>query len=357
MKIVDIQISHDTIDLTRPYAVAFSTMSDVKIVTVKITTETGIIGYGTGSPVEIITGETLDMALTALQESTLKALTNQEFATPQEALAAVADQIAVAPSASSALDSALFDAFAKEAGKPLADYLGRHHTALPTSITIGIKDTIDEMLTEAQEYIDRGFRVIKLKLGKDLGMDIEFTRALKAAVPENTVLYVDPNQGYTVDDYREFLKATADLNIAFIEQPVKAEDTESLFTLSPEEKKFVCVDESLKSIKDAQAWEERGEFPAQVFNIKFMKCGGIAQATEIAKVAQRHNIDLMLGCMDESCASIAAALHFAYAQPNTKYIDLDGSFDLERDVFAGGFELKDGYMHILDKPGLGVEPV
>ena len=65
----------------------------------------------------------------------------------------------------------------------------------------------------------------------------------------------------------------------------------------------------------------------------------------------------MWGCMDESIISISAALHAAFACPNTKYIDLDGSFDLKRDVVEGGFNLENGYMSVVDKPGLGVERV
>ena len=62
----------------------------------------------------------------------------------------------------------------------------------------------------------------------------------------------------------------------------------------------------------------------------------------------------MWGCNDESIVSITAALHVAFAQPHTKYIDLDGSFDLAQEVVSGGFVLEDGYMWPSDKPGLGV---
>ena len=62
----------------------------------------------------------------------------------------------------------------------------------------------------------------------------------------------------------------------------------------------------------------------------------------------------MWGCMDESRVSIAAALHVAYASGRTRYLDLDGSFDLARDPAAGGFELRDGRLYLGDEPGLGV---
>ncbi len=66
-------------------------------------------------------------------------------------------------------------------------------------------------------------------------------------------------------------------------------------------------------------------------------------------------IHLMWGCNDESVVSISAALHAALASPNTRYIDLDGSFDLARDIAQGGFVLRDGCLYDNGKPGLGVE--
>ena len=89
-------------------------------------------------------------------------------------------------------------------------------------------------------------------------------------------------------------------------------------------------------------------------NIKLMKCGGILNAMDIGRIAELAGISLFWGCNDESIISITAALHAAYCCSNTKYIDLDGSFDLAEDLVTGGFELIDGYMHINSQPGFGV---
>ena len=93
--------------------------------------------------------------------------------------------------------------------------------------------------------------------------------------------------------------------------------------------------------------------PFGIWNIKLMKCGGITGALGISDIAELAGIDLMWGCMDESAISIAAALHTAYACPQTRYLDLDGSFDLSRDTATGGFILSDGDMHLLETPGFG----
>jgi L-alanine-DL-glutamate epimerase-like enolase superfamily enzyme len=85
-----------------------------------------------------------------------------------------------------------------------------------------------------------------------------------------------------------------------------------------------------------------------------MKSGGIKGARKIAAIAANANIDLFWGCNDESMASITAALHVAYSCSNTKYLDLDGSFDLSRDWVKDGFVLRDGYMYCSNQPGLGL---
>ena len=86
-----------------------------------------------------------------------------------------------------------------------------------------------------------------------------------------------------------------------------------------------------------------------------MKCGGITSGRKIANVALLNDIDLMWGCNDESIISISAALNVALSFPNTKYLDLDGSLDLAKDLVSGGFTIKDGVMNTVNKPGLGVE--
>ena len=94
-----------------------------------------------------------------------------------------------------------------------------------------------------------------------------------------------------------------------------------------------------------------------IFNVKLMKCGGIAPARRIAALAGRSRIEVLWGCNDESVVSIAAALHAALSCPATRYLDLDGSLDLAWDVAGGGFVLEAGLLRTTDAPGLGLRPL
>src|SRR5262249_12298718 len=144
------------------------------------------------------------------------------------------------------------------------------------------------------------------------------------------VLRVDANQGYTPHDLPAFLAAAAKLGVEFTEQPVPTAEIDSLRTLAPHERRVLAADESLLDEADALrlAAEPR---PCGIYNIKLMKCGGIRPGLGIARIAEAAGIELMWGCMDESVLSLAAALHAAYASPNTRTLDLDGSLDLARD--------------------------
>jgi len=115
----------------------------------------------------------------------------------------------------------------------------------------------------------------------------------------------------------------------------------------------MAADESLHNETDALALAHTPPFG--IYNIKLMKCGGITSGMAIADLADWAGLKCMWGCVDESVISIAAALHAAYASPATRYLDLDGSFDLARDMATGGFRLRDGCMDLVDAPGLGVQ--
>ena len=167
---------------------------------------------------------------------------------------------------------------------------------------------------------------------------------------------VDPNQGYSAAEVATFVDKTADLDIEFLEQPMPADRIDAMRNLPEAVRRRVAADETLLNEKDAV---DLISPPAAcgIFNIKLMKCGGVAPAKRIAEIAEVAAIELMWGCMDESIISISAALHAALASPATRYLDLDGSLDLARDVVSGGFVLEDGCMRTSDAPGLGVKPI
>ncbi|HTR03410.1 MAG TPA: dipeptide epimerase [Thermoanaerobaculia bacterium] len=344
--------------LTRPYAIAGQdTLSEVENAVVRIETDSGLVGLGAASPGEHVTGETFEACRAALEGDRLDWLVGRDALAYNALCREAATRTAATPAARAAIDIALHDLAARHLGLPLADLLGRAHEALPTSITIGIKP-VAETLAEADEYVGRGFRVLKVKIGDALDLDVERLVRLRERVGPEVLVRVDANIGYTIEETARFFERTAPLQIELVEQPVPREAFEEIRTLAPRRRARIAADESLHGEKDALALATPpGEPACGIYNIKLMKCGGVRPAMRIAAIAETAGIALMWGCMDESRISIAAALHAAFASPATRFLDLDGSLDLARDVVTGGFTLEGGVMRTLDAPGLGVEPI
>jgi L-Ala-D/L-Glu epimerase len=355
MKIKSVKVWSMDLGNTKPYTIAFKTVDEVINAFVEITLDNGTTGIGAGSPSEYVTGEYLAQTLEVLQEKNIEFLIGRDIREISQLNFEAWQKFPKNPAARAAIDIALYDAFTKYLDVPLVKFLGQKIKSLPTSNTIGIKN-VEETLKEAEEYGQRGFTVLKVKLGKDPSEDLERVVKLREKFGKKFVIRIDANQGYNVEQTIDFYNKTKHLDVELIEQPISAKAIAELKKLPDEVKIKVAADESLISPKDAMELVKPPR-AAGIFNIKLMKCGGINQALKIADIGLNEGVDLFWGCNDESIISITAALHVAFACSNTKYIDLDGSLDLARDVVKGGFILKDGVMTCPDKPGLGVERI
>jgi hypothetical protein len=311
------------------------------------------VGIGAANPFEDVVGETPTQTLANLQSGYLDELIGKDILDLDQLIDEATIHFPKQPGTVAAIDIALHDLYGKYLGLPVLEIFGKKIEPLLTSITIGIKEA-KEMLEDAESYFQQGFRILKIKTGIDVEADIERVRKLHEKFHAQMKIRVDANQGYSLADLKKFLDQTKGLELELIEQPMKAGMESTLSTLSSSERKILVADESLLGPHAATALSVEPQ-PYGVFNIKLMKCGGIKAAREIAAIAEQAGIDLFWGCNDESIVSITAALHAAYACSNTKYLDLDGSFDLASDLVTGGFILKDGYLHTNTLPGLGFQ--
>ncbi len=354
MKIRSLTSRVEDFGLVRPYTIAFRTVTAVQSVIVEVESDTGLSGLGAASPEPFVTGESLQDCRQALEDGAIGWIEGREITAPAPLCRELQQRMPMTPAARAAVDIALHDLYAKALGLPLVEVLGRAHQGLPTSITIGIKSP-EETVSEANEYLGRGFRVLKVKTGQSLDEDLERLHRLREHVGPHVAIRVDPNQGYSANAVVKFFEATENLGIEFVEQPMAAEKIEALRALPKTIRKRIAADESL--LDETDAAKLAGAPPAcGIFNVKLMKCGGVWSAGRIATIAEASGVELMWGCMDESVISISAALHAALASPATRYLDLDGSLDLARDLVEGGFALENGVMRTRRSPGLGLMP-
>ena len=352
MKIKSVKAWLQQLPLTNPYTIAYHVTEDAEIVFLELELENGIRGIGAANPFAEVVGETSQTTLANLQQDFVQQLVGRDIRFFNQMIDEALLAFPQMPGTIAAIDIALHDAFCKWLGIRVVDWYGYKKGPLYTSYTIGIKETA-AMLEEAASIYARGFRVVKLKTGLDVEADIERVTQLTEKYRGKMKLRVDANQGYNLAQLQRFIKATQSLDIELIEQPLPAGSDNELRQLTDNERKLLTADESLLDTASAMELCQQ-PLPYGIFNIKLMKCGGIRGAREIALLAQQRHIDLFWGCNDESIVSITAALHAAYSCANTRYLDLDGSFDLSSDCVTGGFVLKDGILHCSDRPGLGL---
>ncbi len=250
-----------------------------------------------------------------------------------------------------ALDIALWDLLAKQAGLPLYRLLGLARRGVVSSLTVGINPP--EVVRERVPLLlAQGARALKIKLGSPEG--VEADRAMFAAVHEavlkagggsGAVLRVDANGGWSLRDARAMMAWLAERGVEYVEQPLAKGAEDQLPDLFKDRALPVFVDESCQFSTDIPGFAHC----VDGVNLKLMKCGGITEALRIVATARAHGLKTMIGCMGESSIAIAAG---ASLSALFDYIDLDSHLNLDPDP-AEGAPFADGATLPADRPGHG----
>ena len=229
------------------------------------------------------------------------------------------------PAARMALSIAVHDLGARRLDLPLYRQWGLDPDAVPpTTYTVGI-DSPERMAEKAGKAADSGFGHLKIKLGTD--DDRTRLDAIRDAVPD-AELRVDANAAWAAGEAIDKTAWLADAGVTMLEQPVEADDIDGLQRVTDATDIPVAADESCVTPSDVP----RVADACDVVNAKLVKCGGLRPAMRLLHAADARDLNSMLGCMVESNASIAAAVHLA---PLVDYVDLDGALLLESDPYAG----------------------
>jgi len=354
MRIIDIQTKLVSFQRRKVFKIAFGTGSNRSDrIYVKILTDSGIYGLGEASPAPLVTGETLEGVITAVEymKSELLGMDPTDISAIHEAMD---KKLLLNPSAKAAIDVACYDIIGKQAGMPVHKLLGAKVDSLQTDITIGI-DTIDEMVKECIERVGEGFRILKIKCGIDPNKDIEVLHQIRAAVGDQIDLRIDINQGYDTDTALRVLNEIAKLHISEAEQPLPYWDIHGMADVKKRSPIPIMADESVHTPEQARIVCEHDA--ADILNIKFMKCGGIYKALQISDIAKEYGKTCIVGCMSESKLAIAAAAAVFVAKDNIVSADLDSFYaftDPEKGV-TGGFAVDKDIITLSNAPGYGFD--
>lgn len=319
MKITHTEIYKFSIPM-HPFTIATGTMSTAQNIFIRLHTDSGLSGVGECSAFPMIVGETQATCYEMAKDfaAIWKGKDPLDIDTRMEELHAAT---AFNSTAKSAFDIALYDLAAKHAGLPLYRFLGG--TALKlleTDITVGI-GTPEQMAKQAADFVQQGFRIIKVKLGKDAATDIERIRQIRAAAGPAIALRIDANQGWDYDTAVTALQGLGQFDIAFCEQPMRHWNDHLLPALRKQSPIKIMADESVFDHHDAERLIAADACDS--VNIKFSKSSGVREAIRINAVCEKNNIPCMMGGMLESRIALSAFAHFATAFDNVQLYDMD----------------------------------
>ncbi|ELY58983.1 dipeptide epimerase [Natronolimnohabitans innermongolicus] len=334
-----------TLPLEFPFGISRGTTTETPVVTVRIEDEEGRVGVGGAGPAAHY-GETIDTVAAVLPD--LLGVV-EDVGDPHQLERIerrMRETVRRNPAARCAVSIALHDLVAKRHEVPLYRYWGLDpDRTLETSYTIGIDDT-ETMREKTETALERGHGTLKVKVGTD--RDRENLEAIRAVAPASDVrLFVDANEAWTPNEAVSKIERLAEYDLAFVEQPVPAENPEGLRYVYERSPLPIAADESCVTLADIPRIADR----CDIANLKLMKCGGLREAKRMIHAARAHGLEVMCGCMTESNASIAAACHLA---PLLDYADLDGSLLLAADPYDG-VPMPGGRIDLagLERPGTG----
>ncbi|MET7303617.1 o-succinylbenzoate synthase [Embleya sp. NPDC005575] len=254
--------------------------------------------------------------------------------------------------AKAALETGVLDAQLRTAGQSFGSFLGASRDRVPCGVSVGIMDSIPELLDLVGQFVDEGYVRIKLKI--EPNWDVAPVRAVRERFGDDLLLQVDANAAYTLADARQLAKLDA-FDLLLIEQPLADDDLVQHAQLAKQMKTPICLDESIESVEDAAAAITLGS--ASIINIKPGRVGGYLEAKAIHDLCVAHGVPVWCGGMLETGLGRAANVALA-ALPG---FILPGDTSASRRYYAtditAPFELADGHLDVPTGPGLGIDPI
>ena len=346
-----IELVRVEIPLVRPFRTSFGTdtVRDALLVRV-VTSEAEGWGECVADRAPLYSSEWVDGAAEVIERFLIPRIVDQPL--DVEAVSSRLADVEGHPMAKGALEMALLDAHLRAQSTSLAAFFGTVRTRVDCGVSIGIQDDDAALVDLVAEYLDAGYRRIKLKI--EPGHDVDPVRAVRERFGEDVVLQVDANAAYTRTD-GPTLAALDPFGLLLIEQPLAPDDIVGHARIARELRTPICLDESITSARGAADAIELGA--CSIVNIKAGRVGGYLEARRVHDVCVARGVPVWCGGMLETGLGRAANVALAALPGFTLPGDTSASSRyFERDL-TEPFVLDDGTLAVPQGPGIGVVPL
>lgn len=351
MKITGVEIRTVEVPLVSPFRTSFGTEDVREALLLRVVTDEaegwGECGAGTAP---LYSSEYTRAAADVLRGFLVPALSGVADLTPQR-VAPVLARFKGHRTAKAALETAVLDADLRARGVSFGHALGAVRERVPCGVSVGIVDSIPELLDVVAAYLEEGYLRIKLKI--EPGWDVEPVRAVRERFGD-IALQVDANTAYRRGDAGH-LAGLDPFGLLLIEQPLAEDDLLGHAELARRITTPICLDESIVSARAAADAIALGA--CRVVNIKPGRVGGYLEARRIHDVCAAHDVPVWCGGMLETgvgrAANVALAALPGFVLPG----DTSASERYYRTDVTEPFRLEDGHLAVPTGPGLGVTPI
>ena len=337
------------IPITDPFVVATGARTIAENVFLRVTLANGEQGYGEAAPFPEVGGETRASCLRALHQIG-KIVLGRSAASHKEVGRLLSEQALLYPAARCGLETAVIDAHCRASNIPMWQLWGGADVRTrETDITIPITD-LNKTVALARGWHAKGFRLFKMKIGKDVESDIRRLEAVHRTLPGISFIG-DGNQGFSRQDCLIFAREVKRFGgtMVLLEQPVVRDDLDSMAAIRRETGIPVAADESVRSLADAQEVVARDA--ADYINIKIMKTG-VTEAVEIASFTKASGLKLMIGGMLETRIAMGCSFSLVLGLGGFDVLDLDTPLLLAGDPVTGGYRHEGSRLQPWSGPGL-----
>ena len=348
MKIERIELIHIRLPLVGEFRTSFGTAAERDTFLLRVITGSAE-GWAefAGDPEPLYCAEFAASAELVLRDHLLPRVTALHEVTAARVAPAVA-AVKGHELAKAVLETAILDAELRAYEMPFASYLGSVRDRVPAGVSVGIMDSIPQLLDAVSAYLAEGYVRIKLKI--EPGWDLDPVRAVRREFGPGLMLQVDANTAYSLTDAGH-LRRLDELGLLLIEQPLAEDDLRGHAELAKLMTTPVCLDESIRSARDAATAIALGA--CRVINVKPARAGGYLEARRIHDVCVANGIPVWCGGMLETGIGRAPNLALAALPGFVLPGDTSASSRYYAEDLTPPFELDHGCLHVPGGPGTG----